>query len=185
MFLFNLSGGWEIGEAQQLVCVQAAAAAPVCFLSLSPVLVLITGRWHLLCAGTDCCAELLSFFGSVICNWKREWNASAIAMQMSWMELRPLGCYVTAVSFNQAEERDGRRRWTYTSGKSTGLVLILLCKANMYSSINGHCRWSRRESGKHKQEHWITTVPEEKLHARRQARQITAACGLHSNELCQ
>lgn len=32
---------------------------------------------------------------------------------------------------------DGKKR-TYLSGNSTGLVLILLCKANMFSSINGH-----------------------------------------------
>lgn len=37
------------------------------------------------------------------------------------------------------KRRKGRWRRTYVSGNSTGLVLILLCKANMYSSINGHC----------------------------------------------
>lgn len=37
----------------------------------------------------------------------------------------------------QEKLTDGRRR-TYLSGNSTGLVLILLCKANMFSSINGH-----------------------------------------------
>lgn len=35
------------------------------------------------------------------------------------------------------------KRRTHISGKSTGLVRILLCKASMYSSINGHYRWSR------------------------------------------
>lgn len=51
-----------------------------------------------------------------------------------------------SVSFNKADERESYRRGTYVSGKSTVLVLILLCKASMYSSMNGHCRWSRGES---------------------------------------
>lgn len=37
---------------------------------------------------------------------------------------------------------------TYVSGNSTGLVLILLCKASMYSSMKGHCRKSRRKEVK-------------------------------------
>lgn len=44
------------------------------------------------------------------------------------------------VHFNKVE--------TYVSGNSTGLVLILLCKASMYSSMKGHCRKSRRKEVK-------------------------------------
>lgn len=44
------------------------------------------------------------------------------------------------VHFNKVE--------TYVSGNSTGLVLILLCNASMYSSMKGHCRKSRRKEVK-------------------------------------
>lgn len=51
--------------------------------------------------------------------------------------------------------REGYRKWTYLSGNSTGFALILLCKANMFSSINGHWGGERRET---KESQWI--VPE-------------------------
>lgn len=50
---------------------------------------------------------------------------------------------------------EGYRKLTYLSGNSTGSVLILLCKANMFSSINGHWSGEGRET---KERQWI--VPE-------------------------
>lgn len=111
------------------------------------LLVLITYRWHLPRAGTE--AIQISVGG--IWNWEKErcrWEDRKKKKNGEGDDNSSCGLEV-AGTFNKAEERDGCRRWTYVSGKSTGLVLILLCKANMYSSINGHCRWSGGNTGKY------------------------------------
>lgn len=60
-------------------------------------------------------------------------------MQMRWW------CQRWHFSCGQEEDEMARTSFlgTHVSGNSTGLVFILLCKARMYSSINGHCRESR------------------------------------------
>lgn len=120
-------------------------------------LVLITCRWHFLCDTRHWLLwQTICNFVGAFCNWKRAWRGFLTEMRMQL--LTGGGWSITAVSFKKVEEREGR---TYVSGNSTGLVLILLCKANMYSSIKGHCRWSRgTRVKKTRKGPWITTVPE-------------------------
>lgn len=91
-------------------------------------------------------------FADAIWKWKKRWQwfcdwdavEKTANGRIGWLQRwTGSGRDIAAVFFNKVEERQGCRGWTYVSGKSTSPVLILLCKANMYSSINGHCRWSR------------------------------------------
>lgn len=80
---------------------------------------------HMLVMFIVCRAKLLVQKKTVL--WPRcRWRITKVKMM--------------TVHFNKVE--------TYVSGNSTGLVLILLCKASMYSSMKGHCRKSRRKEVK-------------------------------------